>query len=277
MLFSALSTLGLVSTCPYEKLRVPYERESLLQFFATRPLAVTGRAVDFAAAYRRCRNVWENADGERARGELLRQEVAALGPVAVKFGQTLSQRPDVLPDDVCEALKSLQMSNKKFDNAQAMQMLDEELPAGANEFFAHIDPDPIAAASLGQVYRATTHDGVRVAVKVQRPEAMRQVALDVATCVVLGDLVVSLGLFPADRELDRIIDTAAAGVSDCSPDPRSAAPVTSRTHAARFRSALLLAPRRRLGRHALIVHLHALPAPVRTPQVFSELDSHLTH
>lgn len=205
-----VSALGLAS-CPYEKLRAPYERDKLLRFFASRPLAVAGRALDFSNAYRRCRNMWESTDGDTARGELLRQEVAALGPVAVKFGQTLSQRPDVLPEDVCEALKSLQMSNKKFDNAQAMQMLEEELP-GSDSFFAHIDPEPIAAASLGQVYRATTHDGVECAVKVQRPEAMKQVALDVATCVVLGETIVSLGLFPADRELDRIIDTAAAGV-----------------------------------------------------------------
>ena len=113
---------------------------------------------------------------------------------------------------MCDALKELQMANKKFDNAQAMRMLEKELPRGLDGLFASIEPEPIAAASLGQVYRATTHDGVECAVKVQRPEAMKQVALDVATCVVLGDLIVSLGLFPADRELDRIIDTAASGV-----------------------------------------------------------------
>lgn len=80
-----------------------YDRDSIVQYFQQRPTLMVSRALDFLLAFRRIRVAWE-ADGVD-RGAVLRAELAALGPVAVKVGQTLSQRPDILPEDVCEALK----------------------------------------------------------------------------------------------------------------------------------------------------------------------------
>ena len=62
-----IHAFGLVAS-PYETLRAPYERDKLLQFFASRPLAVTGRSVEFAAAYRPCREMWESAEGRQPWG-----------------------------------------------------------------------------------------------------------------------------------------------------------------------------------------------------------------
>eukprot|EP00966_Prymnesium_polylepis_P126771 2931619-Prymnesium_polylepis.1 len=120
--------------------------------------------------------------------------MAKLGPVAVKLGQTLSQRPDIISEDVCEELKTLQTSNTAFPNEQAMAVIADELgwdgpiapgrgPAGATgtePLFRSLTADPIACASLGQVYKGVTMNGTEVAVKVQRPGAVRQVALDFA-------------------------------------------------------------------------------------------------
>jgi hypothetical protein len=96
---------------------------------------------------------------------VLRRELSALGPVSVKIGQTLSQRPDILPEDVCEALKGLQTANTPFPDAEAFQVMAEDfraagplapgLPGGpdplAPPLFAKLSATCIASASLGQV------------------------------------------------------------------------------------------------------------------------------
>ncbi|OEU14484.1 hypothetical protein FRACYDRAFT_158405, partial [Fragilariopsis cylindrus CCMP1102] len=89
--------------------------------------------------------------------------IASLGPLAVKLGQTLSQRPDIVGKPACDALKRLQTQNSPFANDIA---------------YACIRENPIASASLGQVYKATTFDGNDIAVKVQRPEALSIIAID---------------------------------------------------------------------------------------------------
>ena len=89
--FAPSEAMSVSRACPYEKLRAPYERDTLLKFFSSRPLAVVGRGMDFLAAYRRAVELWDTpGSSELTRGELLRQEIAALGPVAVKVCRTLS-------------------------------------------------------------------------------------------------------------------------------------------------------------------------------------------
>lgn len=116
------------------------------------------------------------------------------------MGQTLSQRPDILPEDVCEALKGLQTSNKPFPNEEAYRVIAEDFNAtgpiapglpmldgydpDAKPLFKALTKDCIASASLGQVYRGTTHDGLEIAVKVQRPSALRQCLLDGSVIIV---------------------------------------------------------------------------------------------
>ena len=134
-----------------------------MDYFSMRPLKMTSRALDFLKAYRRVQSAWE--DPLIDRGAVLRSELSLLGPVSVKIGQTLSQRPDILPEDVCEALKGLQTSNAPFPDAEAFQVMAEDfeapgplapgIPGGPNAtappLFAKLTSTCIASASLGQV------------------------------------------------------------------------------------------------------------------------------
>lgn len=107
-----------------------YDRDAIVGHWAARPDQMVARALDFLLAFRRIRTAWDaGGEGDDERGAVLRRELAALGPVSVKVGQTLSQRPDILPEDVCEALKALQTSNKPFPDSEAFQVIAEEARA----------------------------------------------------------------------------------------------------------------------------------------------------
>jgi predicted unusual protein kinase regulating ubiquinone biosynthesis (AarF/ABC1/UbiB family) len=150
----------------YEELRAPYDRAKLQRFFACRPLEFVSRVVDFGRAWLDIRESWQGS-AARERGPRLRTQLATLGPVAVKLGQTLSQRPDILDEEICEQLKPLQTANRPFADADAMALIAEELrwdgPIAPGVFapgcprpngpplFASISRSPIASASLGQV------------------------------------------------------------------------------------------------------------------------------
>jgi ubiquinone biosynthesis protein len=114
------------------------------------------------------------------RGVHLRELLEELGPSFVKFGQLLSMRPDVLPPDVIAELRLLQADARPFPFEQAAAVIEEELGLTPERLFLELDPVPIAAASIGQVHRAVLPDGQRVIVKVQRPDAARQVEADIA-------------------------------------------------------------------------------------------------
>merc|ERR1719201_2180350 len=183
------------------------------------------RALDFLLAFRRIRNVWDNPSPGVDRGATLRSELSALGPVAVKVGQTLSQRPDILPEDVCEALKGLQTSNEPFPNEEAFRVIAEDFNAtgpiapglplldgydpDGPFLFKSLTKDCIASASLGQVYRGTTHEGLEIAVKVQRPDALKQCLLDGS--VIIAALKAIEGRY-WNGDLLAIFDLVAGGV-----------------------------------------------------------------
>ena len=103
-----------------------------------------------------------------------------LGPTFVKFGQVLSTRPDIVPPDIIAELRSLQDDVRPFPFEQVEQVVESELGLSLERAFIHFDPVPIAAASIGQVHRATLPNGKPVAVKVQRPGAPRQIDADLA-------------------------------------------------------------------------------------------------
>jgi ubiquinone biosynthesis protein len=114
------------------------------------------------------------------RGQHLREMLDELGPTFVKFGQLLSTRPDVLPPDIIAELRGLQDDVRPFPFAQVEQVVEEDLGLTLDKLFLDFDERPIAAASIGQVHRATLPNGRRVAVKVQRPGAPRQIEADLA-------------------------------------------------------------------------------------------------
>src|SRR5688500_15786130 len=114
------------------------------------------------------------------RGRHLREMLDELGPTFVKFGQLLSTRPDVVPPDIVAELRSLQDDVSPFPFAQVRSVVEEELGLTLEQAFVSFDEAPIAAASIGQVHRATLPNGDEVVVKVQRPNAPRQVESDLA-------------------------------------------------------------------------------------------------
>ena len=122
--------------------------------------------------------------GDRAepasRGARLRELLDELGPTFVKFGQLLSTRPDVVPPDIVVELRKLQDDVSPVPFSAVRVVVEEELELGLEKLFVEFDEQPIAAASIGQVHRAVLPNGERVAVKVQRPDAPRQIEADLA-------------------------------------------------------------------------------------------------
>jgi ubiquinone biosynthesis protein len=108
----------------------------------------------------------------------LATDLERLGPAYVKLGQLLSTRADLLPPEYLEALSRLQDRVEPFLFADVERIVQDELGVRLSKGFASFDADPIAAASLGQVHRATLRDGRPVAVKVQRPQAREEIASD---------------------------------------------------------------------------------------------------
>jgi ubiquinone biosynthesis protein len=119
-----------------------------------------------------------SVDGSSARGQHLRDLLDELGPTFVKFGQLLSTRPDVVPPDIIAELRGLQDDVRPFPFEQAERVIVEELGNSIDRLFLEFEREPVAAASIGQVHRALLPNGKRVAVKVQRPGAPRQIEAD---------------------------------------------------------------------------------------------------
>jgi len=115
-----------------------------------------------------------------ARGRHLREMLDELGPTFVKFGQLLSTRPDIVPPDIIAELRGLQDDVRPFPFEEIERTVREELGQPIERLFTDFEEQPLAAASIGQVHRATLPNGHRVAVKVQRPNAPRQIEADLA-------------------------------------------------------------------------------------------------
>ncbi|OCQ97846.1 hypothetical protein BCD67_01570 [Oscillatoriales cyanobacterium USR001] len=108
----------------------------------------------------------------------LRQILTCLGPTFIKVGQALSTRPDLIRKDFLEELVKLQDQLPPFDNEIAIAIIEAELKRDIESIYSEISPEPVAAASLGQVYRARLKSGELVAVKVQRPNLQPVITLD---------------------------------------------------------------------------------------------------
>lgn len=116
---------------------------------------------------------------QRKRAIQLRKILTKLGPTYIKIGQALSTRPDLVPPLFLEELATLQDQLPSFPNEVAFRLMETELGRSPKDIYREISPDPLAAASLGQVYKARLHSGEQVAVKVQRPDLEERITLDI--------------------------------------------------------------------------------------------------
>ena len=107
-----------------------------------------------------------------------RELITRLGPAFIKIGQALSTRPDIVPPIFMDEFALLQDQLPPFSNEIAFQFIREALGADPTEIYSEISEVPIAAASLGQVYKARLYNGDPVAIKVQRPDIAEGIALD---------------------------------------------------------------------------------------------------
>ena len=150
------------------------------------------------------------ADETTERAEAFASDLEAMGPTFIKLGQLLSTRFDLLPASYTTALSRLQDEVEPFDVAIVRQTIADDLGADVRHLFADFDPEPLSAASLGQVHRATLRSGREVAVKVQRPGVREEVRADMATLERIAevadkgsDLGRTYGFGPLLREFER--------------------------------------------------------------------------
>ncbi|PIG91913.1 AarF/ABC1/UbiB kinase family protein [Gloeocapsopsis sp. IPPAS B-1203] len=162
-----------------------YDPEAIARYYRYRPWLVFWRActiiwyfVGFILSL--YWDKWQNREEQNKfkRATQLRQILTHLGPTFIKVGQALSTRPDLIRKDFLEELVKLQDQLPPFDNAIAFRTIETELNRSVQDVYSEISPHPVAAASLGQVYRARLHSGEEVAVKVQRPNLRPVLTLD---------------------------------------------------------------------------------------------------
>jgi len=118
--------------------------------------------------------------------------LARLGTTFIKFGQTLSLRRDILPDDYIAALQSLQDHIAPFPAREAIREIELGLGRPVKQLFAHLDRKPLAAASVAQVHTARLHDGPEVIVKVRRAGIKRQIDRDMPALMMLTRIAMTL-------------------------------------------------------------------------------------
>ncbi|WP_081599334.1 ABC1 kinase family protein [Prochlorothrix hollandica] len=117
---------------------------------------------------------------QRRQAIWIRETMLRLGPTFIKLGQFFSTRADIFPSHYVEELSQLQDRVPAFSYAQVEETLQKDLGKEILTLFSEFDPIPLAAASLGQVHRATLHTGESVVVKIQRPGLQRLFAIDLA-------------------------------------------------------------------------------------------------
>ncbi len=124
-----------------------------------------------------------------SRGERLRKALEELGPIFVKFGQLLSTRPDLVPEDISVELSSLQDNVPPFSSQLFKKNIELALDGSVDELFLSFEPDPLASASVAQVHAAVLADGRDVVVKAVRPNIEKTIRKDIALLYTLARLV----------------------------------------------------------------------------------------
>ncbi|XP_047942431.1 protein ACTIVITY OF BC1 COMPLEX KINASE 3, chloroplastic-like [Salvia hispanica] len=174
-----------------------YSADLLSTKYGSRPIRVAQRALEiFAALGSFALSLWLDQlkgqldQNQRQRAVNLRNTLTKLGPTFVKIGQGLSTRPDLCPPLYIEELSQLQDALPTFPDAEAFSCIERELGCSLDSIYSSISASPIAAASLGQVYKARlSYSSQVVAVKVQRPGIEEAIGLDFYLIRGLGFLI----------------------------------------------------------------------------------------
>ena len=162
-----------------------YDPEAVRKEALARPLDLARRSARLAVVLGRLKNkqarlqALDADDGGSRWGEAVKETLCQLGPLFVKLGQNLANRPDLVNEDLMEELTKLQDRVPPFNSSLAYKIIEEETGRVIEETFSEISEEPIAAASIGQVYKGKLRkDGTEVAIKVLRPNTRAQCVLD---------------------------------------------------------------------------------------------------
>jgi ubiquinone biosynthesis protein len=143
---------------------------------------------------------------ELTRGARLRLALQDLGPIFIKFGQLLSTRRDLLPEDIADELMLLQDRVPPFESEKAIALIESQLGAKISQVFARFDVAPLASASVAQVHAAQLKTGEEVVVKVVRPGLKPIIGSDLAWLFILAKIAERLS---ADARLLHPVDVVA--------------------------------------------------------------------
>ncbi|WPT15239.1 aarF domain-containing protein kinase [Picochlorum sp. SENEW3] len=188
-----------------------YKAEINSAYWETRPVAVTQRLVEVGASL----GSWFATgsmlgESPQERASRLKRILTQLGPAYIKIGQAISSRPDVLSPVFLGELEKLQDRLPPFSTDEALKVIEEEYGKSPDKVFQSLSPEPVAAASLGQVYKGILYDGTEVAVKVQRPGVAKSISLDV---LVLRRLAIQVRAWrKLNTNLPLLIDEWAASL-----------------------------------------------------------------
>jgi predicted unusual protein kinase regulating ubiquinone biosynthesis (AarF/ABC1/UbiB family) len=162
-----------------------YDAKKIASEYRYRPWQVIGRAIIILWLFGKfvfnlIFDKWTKQEeaNKPKHAKQLRQVLTKLGPTFIKVGQALSTRPDLIRKDFLDELIKLQDQLPPFDNRTAFAIIESELDCPIESIYRELSPNPVAAASLGQVYRGILHSGEEVAVKVQRPNLRPKLKLD---------------------------------------------------------------------------------------------------
>jgi ubiquinone biosynthesis protein len=149
--------------------------------------SVLGRRYSFFR-FLRFFNPFYYSSGKKSRGETIRITLEKLGPIYVKFGQMLSTRADLIPDDIITELVKLQDKVPPFEGHIAKTIIETELGKSTNDLFSEFHEEPLASASVAQVHAAKLQSGEDVVIKVIRPNIKKVIKQDISILYLVANL-----------------------------------------------------------------------------------------
>ncbi|XP_057775798.1 uncharacterized aarF domain-containing protein kinase At1g71810, chloroplastic isoform X1 [Salvia miltiorrhiza] len=195
-----------------------YKISKIAAIYQKKPLILLRRLLQTATtlgrwfALRYYDRITERADAMfEVRAAELRKILVQLGPAYIKIAQAVSSRPDLIPPSYLDELSLLQDRITPFSTAVAFDIIERELGLPIEALFSEISPEPVAAASLGQVYQARLRSsGKVVAIKVQRPGVRAAISLDILILRFLAGIIRTVGRFNTD--LQSVVDEWASSL-----------------------------------------------------------------